>query len=134
MALKIRLARGGSKKRPFYRVVIADSRAPRDGRFIEKIGTYDPRLPKDSEDRVKIDGAKAAEWIKKGAKPTDRVARFLSQITLEGEDAPVWSWAAGNNPKKGEPGAKAKERAEEKAAKATEAAEAEAEDAAPADA
>ena len=117
MALKIRLARGGSKKRPFYSVVVADSRMPRDGRFIEKIGTYDPRQPKDSENRVKIDGQKAADWIKKGAKPTDRVARFLSNITLEGEKAPVYAWAAGNNPQKGEPGAKAKERIEEKAEK-----------------
>ena len=117
MALKIRLARGGSKKRPFYSVVVADSRMPRDGHFIEKIGTYDPRLPKDSEARVKIDGQKAADWIKKGAKPTDRVARFLSNITLEGEKAPVYTWAAGNNPQKGEPGAKAKERIEEKAEK-----------------
>lgn len=117
MALKIRLARGGSKKRPFYSVVVADSRMPRDGRFIEKIGTYDPRLPKDSESRVKIDGAKAADWIKKGAKPTDRVARFLSNITLEGEKAPVYGWTAGNNPQKGEPGAKAKERIEERAEK-----------------
>ncbi|MEM9573448.1 MAG: 30S ribosomal protein S16 [Pseudomonadota bacterium] len=117
MALKIRLARGGSKKRPFYSVVVADSRMPRDGRFIEKIGTYDPRLPKDSESRVQIDGAKAADWIKKGAKPTDRVARFLSQITLEGEKAPVYGWTAGNNPQKGEPGAKAKERVEEKVEK-----------------
>lgn len=127
MALKIRLARGGSKKRPFYRVVVADSRMPRDGRYIEKIGTYDPRLPKDSEARVQIDGAKAAEWISKGAKPTDRVARFLSQITLEGADAPIWAWEHGNNPNKGEPGQKAKERAEEKAEKAREAAEAAAE-------
>lgn len=117
MALKIRLARGGSKKRPFYRVVVADSRMPRDGRFIEKIGTYDPRLPKDSENRVQIDGEKAAAWIKKGAKPTDRVARFLNQMTLEGEKAPIYGWAAGNNPQKGEPGAKAKERLEEKAEK-----------------
>lgn len=117
MALKIRLARGGSKKRPFYSVVVADSRMPRDGRFIEKIGTYDPRLPKDSENRVQIDGQKAADWIKKGAKPTDRVARFLSHITLEGEKAPVYTWKAGNNPQKGEPGAKAKERQEEKAEK-----------------
>ncbi len=118
MALKIRLARGGSKKRPFYSVVIADSRAPRDGRFIEKIGTYDPRLPKDSDARVKIDSEKAASWVAKGAKPTDRVARFLNQIVLEGQDAPIWAWAPGNNPKKGEPGQKAKERAEEKAEKA----------------
>ncbi len=130
MALKIRLARGGSKKRPFYRVVVADSRAPRDGRFIERIGTYDPRQPKDSEERVKIDALKAAEWVKKGAKPTDRVARFLSQITLEDADAPIYAWEHGNNPQKGEPGAKAKERAEEQAEKARAAAEAEAEAAA----
>lgn len=114
MALKIRLARGGAKKRPFYRIVVADSRAPRDGRFIAKIGIYDPRLPKDSPDRVRLDGNLATEWIRKGAKPTERVARFLSEITLESEDKPVWNWEVGNNPKKGEPGAKAKERAEEK--------------------
>ena len=124
MSLKIRLARGGSKKRPFYSVVVADSRMPRDGRFIEKIGTYDPRLPKDSEARVQIDGEKAAAWIKKGAKPTDRVGRFLSAIEIDG--AKVWNWERSNNPKKGEPGAKAKERLEEKAAKAAEKAEAEA--------
>ena len=112
MALKIRLARGGSKKRPIYRVVVADSRMPRDGRFIEKLGLYDPRQPKDSENRVQIDGEKALEWIKKGAKPTDRVARFLSQIEVDG--APVYKWEASSNPKKGEPGTKAKERAEEK--------------------
>ncbi|WP_084398480.1 30S ribosomal protein S16 [Henriciella aquimarina] len=117
MALKIRLARGGSKKRPFYRVVVADARAPRDGRYIEKIGTYDPRLPKDREDRVKIDGAKAADWIAKGAIPTDRVARFLSKITLEGASAPVYAWEHGNNPQKGEPGTKAKERVQERADK-----------------
>lgn len=124
MALKIRLARGGSKKRPFYSVVVADSRMPRDGRFIEKIGTYDPRLPKESDKRVQIDGQKAADWIKKGAQPTDRVARFLSSITLEGESAPIFAWKHGNNPQKGEPGAKAKERAEEKAEKAKAAEEA----------
>jgi small subunit ribosomal protein S16 len=83
---------------------------PRDGRFIEKIGAYNPMLPKDHEQRVVVDAEKAAEWIKKGAKPTDRVARFL-------KDAGVYEWAAGNNPKKGEPGEKAKERAEEKAEK-----------------
>lgn len=110
MALKIRLARGGSKKRPFYRVVVADSRAPRDGRFIDKIGTYDPRLPKESEQRVQIDAEKAADWIKKGAQPTDRVARFLSTMGLV-------KWEHGNNPNKGEPGTKAKERAEERAEK-----------------
>lgn len=127
MPLKIRLARGGSKKRPFYSVVVADSRMPRDGRFIEKIGTYDPRQPKDSDLRVKLDGQKAAEWIKKGAQPTDRVARFLSQITLEGESQPVYDWEKGNNPQKGEPGAKAKERIEEKAEKEAARKEAEAE-------
>ncbi len=114
MSLRIRLARGGSKKRPFYRVVVADSRMPRDGRFIDKIGTYDPRLPKDSAERVKIDPIKAADWIRKGARPTDRVARFLGQITPEGADRPLWDWQAGSNPKKGEPGQKAKERAQER--------------------
>ena len=122
MALKIRLARGGSKKRPFYSVVIADARAPRDGRFIEKIGSYDPRLPKDSEARVQIDAEKASEWLRKGAQPTDRVARFLSKIEVDGK--PLVSWEHGNNPQKGEPGKKAKERAEEKAQKAADAAEA----------
>ncbi|MEM9937615.1 MAG: 30S ribosomal protein S16 [Pseudomonadota bacterium] len=115
MALKIRLARGGSKKRPFYSVVVADSRMPRDGRFIEKIGTYDPRQPKDSENRVKVDAEKAVAWIKKGAKPTDRVARFLSQMEVDGNQ--VYAWKAGNNPQKGEPGAKAKEREEERVEK-----------------
>lgn len=130
MALKIRLARGGSKKRPYYSVVVADSRAPRDGRFIEKIGTYDPRQPKDSDQRVKIDGEKAAAWVAKGAQPTERVARFLSDITLEGASAPIWAWKHGNNPQKGEPGTKAKELAQEKADKVTAAAEAAAEAAA----
>ena len=111
MALKMRLARGGAKKRPFYQIVIADSRAPRDGRFIEKIGRYDPRQPKDSDQRVILDADKAAEWLKKGAQPTDRVARFLSQLGLV-------KWEHGNNPQKGEPGEKAKERAAEKAEKA----------------
>ena len=110
MSVKIRLARGGAKKRPYYRIVVADSRMPRDGRFIEKIGAYNPMLPKDHEQRVVIDVEKAAEWIKKGAKPSDRVARFLNA-------AGAYDWAHGNNPKKGEPGEKAKERAEEKAEK-----------------
>jgi small subunit ribosomal protein S16 len=121
MALKIRLARGGSKKRPFYSVVVADSRMPRDGRFIEKLGTYDPRQPKDSENRVKIDGEKAVAC----AKPTDRVARFLSHMEVEG--SPIYTWKAGNNPNKGEPGTKAKERIEEKAEKEVARKEAEAE-------
>ena len=102
MALKIRLARHGAKKRPYYRVVIADSRAPRDGRFIEIVGRYNPMLPKDSEERVKLDLDKCKEWLGKGARPTDRVARFLSA-------AGIWEWKAGNNPNKGKPGAKAQQ-------------------------
>ncbi len=117
MAIKIRLARGGSKKRPFYRIVAADSRMPRDGRFIEKLGTYNPLLPKDSEDRVKMDLERVQDWLSKGAQPTDRVARFL-------EAAGVREKAVRNNPNKAEPGKKAKERAEEKAAKIAAAAEA----------
>ncbi|MBY6057649.1 30S ribosomal protein S16 [Leisingera daeponensis] len=117
MAMKIRLARGGSKKRPFYRIVAADSRMPRDGRFIEKLGTYNPLLPKDSEDRVKMDLERVQHWLDQGAQPTDRIARML-------EAAGVRAKAERNNPKKGTPGKKAQERAEEKAAKAAEAAEA----------
>ncbi|TCP60280.1 SSU ribosomal protein S16P [Rhodovulum bhavnagarense] len=114
MALKLRLARGGSKKRPFYRVVVADSRMPRDGRFIEKVGTYNPLLPKDSEERIKMDMERVQHWLGQGAQPTDRVSRML-------EAAGVLTKKERNNPKKGEPGAKAKERAEEKAAKVAEA-------------
>ena len=77
MAMKIRLARGGSKKRPFYRIVAADSRMPRDGRFIEKLGTYNPLLPKDSEERVKMDMERIQHWLSKGAQPTDRISRML---------------------------------------------------------
>ncbi len=117
MAMKIRLARGGSKKRPFYRIVAADSRMPRDGRFIEKLGTYNPLLPKDSEDRVKMDAERVQHWISQGAQPTDRVARML-------EAAGVSPKKERNNPKKGTPGKKATERAEKKAAKAAAAAEA----------
>ena len=130
MALKIRLARGGSKKRPFYSIVIADSRSPRDGRFIEKIGTYNPMLPKDHADRIVLKTERAQEWIKKGALPTDRVARFLDAEGLMKREAR-------NNPKKAEPGKKAQERLAEKAQKeqdAREAAEAEAEAAAAAEA
>ena len=123
MAIKIRLARGGSKKRPFYRIVAADSRMPRDGRFIEKLGTYNPLLPKDSEDRVKMDMDRVQDWLSKGAQPTDRIARFL-------EAAGVMEKKTRNNPEKAKPGKKAVERAEEKAAKAAEAAEAPAEEAA----
>ena len=117
MAMKIRLARGGSKKRPFYRIVAADSRMPRDGRFIEKLGTYNPLLPKDSEDRVKMDVDRVKHWLDQGAQPTDRISRML-------EAAGVIDKKERNNPKKAEPGQKAKDRAEEKAAKAAEAAEA----------
>ena len=114
MSLKIRLARGGAKKRPYYRIVVADSRMPRDGRFIEKIGTYNPMLPKDGE-RVKLDLEKAKAWIAKGAKPTDRVGRFIHQI-----EADAWAWEASNNPQKAKPGQKAQERLAEKAEKEAE--------------
>ena len=115
MAMKIRLARGGSKKRPFYRIVAADSRMPRDGRFIEKLGTYNPLLPKDSEERVKMNMERIQYWLDQGAQPTDRIARML-------EAAGAKEKAERNNPKKGTPGKKAQERAEEKAVKAAEAA------------
>ena len=115
--LKIRLARGGTKKRPYYYIVVADSHSPRDGKFIERVGTYNPMLPKDDEGRVKIDEDRARHWIGVGAVPSDRVARFLDK-------AGIVERAARNNPKKGEPGEAAKERAEEKAAKAAEAEEA----------
>ncbi|MEM6761042.1 MAG: 30S ribosomal protein S16 [Pseudomonadota bacterium] len=122
MAMKIRLARGGSKKRPFYRIVAADSRMPRDGRYIEKLGTYNPLLPKDSEERVKMNMERVQYWLGQGAQPTDRISRML-------EAAGVLDKKERANPKKGEPGQKAKDRAEEKAAKAAEAAEAPAEEA-----
>jgi len=117
MAIKIRLARGGSKKRPFYRIVAADSRMPRDGRFIEKLGTYNPLLAKDSEERVKMDLERVQYWLGQGAQTTDRVARML-------EAAGVVAKTERSNPKKAIPGKKAQERADEKAAKAAEAAEA----------
>ena len=107
MALAIRLARGGAKKRPYYRIVVADSRMPRDGRFIEKVGTYNPMLAKDDENRVKIDMDRVKEWMGKGAKPSDRVSRFL-------EAAGELEKKARNNPEKAKPGAKALERIEEK--------------------
>ena len=117
MAMKIRLARGGSKKRPFYAIVAADSRMPRDGRFIEKPGTYNPPPAKDSEDRIRMDVERVKHWLAQGAQPTDRVARFL-------EAAGVVAKTQRNKPKKAEPGKQAKERAAEKAAKAAAAAEA----------
>lgn len=106
--LKIRLARGGAKKRPYYSIVVADSHSPRDGRFIEKVGAYNPMLKKDDPQRVTLKVESIQEWLKKGAQPTDRVARFLANEGLV-------KWEAGNNPKKAEPGQKAKERAEERA-------------------
>ena len=118
MAMKIRLARGGSKKRPHYAIVASDSRMPRDGRFLEKLGTYNPLLPKDSEERIKMNLERVQYWLGQGAQPTDRVARFL-------EAAGVREKATRANTKKAEPGAKAKKRAEEKAAKAAAPAEAE---------
>jgi small subunit ribosomal protein S16 len=117
MATSIRLSRGGSKKRPYYRIVVADSRAPRDGKFIERIGSYNPILPKGDEKRVVLDVERAKHWVAAGAQPTDRVARFL-------DAAGVKERAARSNPKKAEPGQKAKERAEDRAAKLAEAEEA----------
>jgi small subunit ribosomal protein S16 len=114
MSLSIRLSRGGAKKRPYYRIVVADSRAPRDGRFIEKLGTYNPLLPKDAAERVALDVERARHWVSVGAQPTDRVARFL-------DAAGVRARAARVNPKKAEPGDKAKERAEARATKLAEA-------------
>lgn len=111
MSLKIRLTRGGAKKRPYYRIVVADARSPRDGRFIERIGSYNPMLPKDAQ-RVVLDLEKAKAWIAKGAQPTDRVGRFIHEAEAE-----AWAWKAGSNLKKGEPGQKAKELAAEKAEK-----------------
>ena len=117
MAISIRLSRGGAKKRPFYRIVVADARAPRDGRFIEKLGTYNPLLPKDSAERVTLDTERAAHWLSVGAQPTDRVERFL-------DAAGLLKRSARNNPNKALPGEKAKERAEVKAQKEADAAEA----------
>ena len=119
--LKIRLARGGAKKRPYYSIVVADSHSPRDGRFIEKVGSYNPLLKKDDPSRTVLKLERIQEWIGKGAQPTDRVARFLSQ---QG----VVKWEHGNNPQKGQPGKKAQERVKERADReeARKAAEAEA--------
>lgn len=114
MALKIRLARAGAKKRPYYRVVVADSRMPRDGRFIERVGSYNPMVPKDHEDRLKLDGEKIAQWTSKGAQPTDRVARLIAQAGLGA--AP----AIPEQTKKNQPKAKAQNRLAEKAEKAAE--------------
>ena len=119
MTLKIRLARGGAKKRPYYRIVVADSNAPRDGRFIEKIGSWNPILPKGSPDRVTLDAERAKHWLSVGAQPTDRVARFLDASGLKPR-------SQRRNPTKALPGKKRAERekAEAEARKAREQAEA----------
>ena len=120
MSLKIRLARGGAKKRPHYRIVVADSRMPRDGRYIERLGTYDPLLAKDNESRVTLKDDRIRYWLDKGAKPTDRVARFLGTAEI------IPMPAQKNNPQKAKPKAKAQERlaaatkAEEASEKTTE--------------
>jgi len=106
--LKIRLARGGAKKRPYYSIVVADSHSPRDGRFIEKVGNYNPLLKKDDPNRVNLKIERLQDWISKGAQPTDRVARFLAAEGLA-------KWEHGNNPTKGKPGKKSEERAAERA-------------------
>jgi len=113
--LKIRLARGGAKKRPYYSIVVADSHSPRDGRFIEKVGAYNPLLKRDDPKRITLDSERIQQWLAKGAQPTDRVARFLS---VEG----LAKWEASSNPKKGQPHAKAQERAAERAERAAAAA------------
>ena len=111
MALKLRLARAGTKKRPFYHIVVADARSPRDGRFIEKLGTFNPLLAKDNEGRIVLNNERASHWLSVGAQPTDRVLRFLDAAGLTKREAR-------NNPERGIPGEKAKARADEKAAKA----------------
>jgi len=117
MSVSLRLSRGGSKKRPYYKIVVANSRAPRDGKFLEQVGTYNPLLAKDDENRVRLVEDRVKYWIGVGAQPTDRVARLLDKAGIKERAATV-------NPNKGEPGKKAKERAEDKASKAAEAAEA----------
>ena len=115
MSLKIRLSRGGAKKRPFYRIVIADARMPRDGRFVERIGTFDPLKAKDDATRIVLDVEKAKDWMSKGAQPTDRVARLLDIMGVLKRDAR-------NNPQKSQPKKKAQERAAAQAAAAASAA------------
>ena len=111
MSLKIRLTRAGAKKRPYYRIVVADSRSPRDGRFIEKVGTYDPMKPKDDAGRVVLETEKIQAWLAKGAQPTDRVLRFL-------DNAGLMKRSPRNNPQKAVPGKKSQERADARAAAA----------------
>jgi small subunit ribosomal protein S16 len=110
MSLKIRLARGGSKKRPYYTIVLADARSPRDGRFLEKLGSWNPMLAKDNAGRIQLNEERIQHWIANGAQPTDRVLRFLADANIATRDAK-------NNPEKAKPGKKATERAAEKAQK-----------------
>ena len=117
--LKIRLSRGGAKKRPYYQIVIADSHSPRDGKFIERVGAYNPLVAKDSPERLVLKTERIQEWLSKGAQPTDRVARFLSTQGLV-------KWEHGNNPNKGKPGKKAEERSAERTQRDADRAEAEA--------
>ena len=124
MSVKIRLARGGSKKRPYYRIVVADIRAPRDGRYIERVGSYNPLVPRDHEDRVTLEKERIIEWLSKGAKPTDRVARFL-------DEAGILKREPRNNPQKAKP-KKEPEEKPEAVAEAPAAAEAPAKESAPA--
>jgi small subunit ribosomal protein S16 len=120
MSLKIRLSRAGAKKRPYYRIVIADSKSPRDGRYIERVGTYDPLLPKGSTERVKLVEERIKHWLSHGAQPTDRVLRFLDLAGIQKRDARL-------NPNKGQPGKKRLEREEAKKTAAEEKAKAAAE-------
>lgn len=120
MSLKLRLSRGGAKKRPYYRIVVADSRMPRDGRYIERVGTYNPMLPQEHPDRIKLDGDRIKHWLGVGAKPSDRVARFLGQAEI------IPMPAISETPKKSAPRAKTMERMREAEAKAAAAAEADA--------
>lgn len=106
--LRIRLTRGGTKKRPYYSIIIADSHSPRDGRFIEKVGTYNPLLKKDDPARVTLKVESITAWLAKGAQPSDRVARFLAAEGLV-------KWEHGNNPNKAKPGKRAQERVAERA-------------------
>jgi small subunit ribosomal protein S16 len=117
MALKIRLARGGSKKRPYYHIVLADARSPRDGRFLENLGSWNPMLAKDNAARVSLNNERIQHWIAQGAQPTDRVLRFLAEAGIAARDTK-------NNPEKAKPGKKAQERAAERAQKVADAAEA----------
>ncbi|GAC1569371.1 MAG: hypothetical protein NVS3B27_14010 [Novosphingobium sp.] len=117
MSVALRLSRGGSKKRPYYKVVVSNSRSPRDGKYLEQVGTYNPLLAKDDENRVRLIEDRVRYWLGVGAQPTDRVARMLDKAGIKERTAT-------NNPKAGEPGKKAKERAEDKAKKITDAEEA----------